>query len=117
MPSSSWSLSREALRESVHRENTWTATSTRGPGYRDKLVQQAWVPSQQIYEEDFLGFSYGFARGATSIKHWMRWSYGLLTKKVNYVLDAISEDFSDNLRQELLIQFVEHRVADPRILG
>jgi len=54
--------------------------------------------------------------GRNSIKHWMALSYALLKKKVNYVLDADNPRIFSITRQELLIQFVEHRVADPRHL-
>ena len=39
----------------------------------DKIVQQAVVTVlNQIYEEDFLGFSYGFRPGDASMMRWMR---------------------------------------------
>jgi RNA-directed DNA polymerase len=83
----------------------------------DKLVQQAVVTIlNQIYEEDFLGFSYGFRPGRSQHQALDALSYALLKKKVNYVLDADIRGFYDNLDQSWLIQFVEHRVADPRIL-
>jgi RNA-directed DNA polymerase len=57
-----------------------------------------------------------FARGAASMMRLDALSYALLKKKVNYVLDADIRGFFDNLDHSWLIQFVEHRVADPRIL-
>jgi group II intron reverse transcriptase/maturase len=69
-----------------------------------------------IYEEDFLGFSYGFRPGKS--RHdaldslWM----ALMGTKVNWVLDADIRGFFDNLTHEWLEKFVEHRIADPRIL-
>src|SRR6266516_2028368 len=83
----------------------------------DKLVQQA-VASilNQIYEEDFLGFSYGFRPGRSQHDALDALSYALLKKKVNYVLDADIRGFFDNLDHSWLLKFVEHRVADPRIL-
>src|SRR5229473_3285818 len=83
----------------------------------DKLVQQAVATIlNQIYEEDFLGFSYGFRPGRSQHDALDALSYALLKKKVNYVLDADIRGFFDNLDRSWLIKFVEHRVADPRIL-
>ena len=83
----------------------------------DKIVQQAVVTIlHQIYEEDFLGFSYGFRPGRSQHDALDALSYALLKKKVNYVLDADIKGFFDNLDKTWLIKFVEHRVADPRIL-
>ena len=83
----------------------------------DKIVQQAVVTIlNQIYEEDFLGFSYGFRSGRSQHQALDALSYALLKKKVNYVLDADIRGFFDNLDKSWLVQFVEHRVADPRIL-
>jgi RNA-directed DNA polymerase len=83
----------------------------------DKLVQQAVATIlNQIYEEDFLGFSYGFRPGRSQHQALDALSYALLRKKVNYVLDADMRGFFDNLDHSWLFKFVEHRVADPRIL-
>src|SRR5215831_10431531 len=83
----------------------------------DKIVQQAVVTIlNQIYEEDFLGFSYGFRPGRSQHDALDALSYALLKKKVNYILDADIRSFFDNLDKSWLIKFVEHRVADPRIL-
>jgi RNA-directed DNA polymerase len=83
----------------------------------DKIVQQAVVTIlNQIYEEDFLGFSYGFRPGRSQHDALDALSYALLKKKVNYILDADIEGFFDNLDKSWMIQFMEHRVADPRIL-
>ena len=87
------------------------------PAIEDKLVQHAVVTIlNQIYEEDFLGFSYGFRPGRSQHQALDALSYALLKKKVNYVLDADIRGFFDNLDKSWLIKFVEHRVADPRIL-
>jgi len=83
----------------------------------DKIVQQAVVTIlNQIYEEDFLGFSYGFRPGRSQHDALDALSYALLKKKVNYILDADIKGFFDNLDKSWVIQFMEHRVADPRIL-
>jgi len=83
----------------------------------DKIVQYAVATIlNQIYEEDFLGFSYGFRPGRSQHDALDALSYALLKKKVNYILDADIRSFFDNLDKSWLIKFVEHRVADPRIL-
>jgi group II intron reverse transcriptase/maturase len=83
----------------------------------DKLVQYAVTTIlNQIYEEDFLGFSYGFRPGRGQHDALDALSYALLKKKVNYILDADVRSFFDNLDKGWMIRFIEHRVADPRIL-
>jgi RNA-directed DNA polymerase len=83
----------------------------------DKIVQYAVATIlNQIYEEDFLGFSYGFRPGRSQHDALDALSYALLKKKVNYILDADIRGFFDNLDKSWLVKFVEHRVADPRIL-
>jgi group II intron reverse transcriptase/maturase len=83
----------------------------------DKLVQYAVTTIlNQIYEEDFLGFSYGFRPGCGQHDALDALSYALLKKKVNYILDADVRSFFDNLDKGWMIRFIEHRVADPRIL-
>src|SRR6202158_2368731 len=83
----------------------------------DKIVQQAVVTIlNQIYEEAFLGFSYGFRPGRSQHDALDALSYALLKKKVNYILDADVRSFFDNLDKGWMIKFIEHRVADPRIL-
>jgi RNA-directed DNA polymerase len=83
----------------------------------DKIVQQAVVTIlNEIYEEDFLGFSYGFGPGRSQHDALDALSYALLKKKVNYILDADIRGFFDNLAKSWMIRFMEHRVADPRIL-
>jgi len=83
----------------------------------DKLVQQAVATIlQQIYEEDFLGFSYGYRPGRSQHQALDALSVALTQKKVNYVLDADIRGFFDNLDHGWMMKFVQHRVADPRIL-
>jgi RNA-directed DNA polymerase len=83
----------------------------------DKIVQYAVATIlNQIYEEDFLGFSYGFRPGRSQHDALDALAYALLKKKVNCILDADIRGFFDNLDKGWMIRFVEHRVADPRIL-
>jgi RNA-directed DNA polymerase len=83
----------------------------------DKIVQQAVVTIlNQFYEEDFLGFSYGFRPGRSQHQALDALSVGLVRKKVNYVLDADIQGFFDNLDHGWMMRFIQHRVADRRIL-
>jgi RNA-directed DNA polymerase len=83
----------------------------------DKIVQQAVVMVlNQIYEEDFLGFSYGFRPGRSQHNALDALWVGTMRKKVNWILDADVRGFFDNLSHEWLVKFIEHRVADQRIL-
>ena len=83
----------------------------------DKIVQQAVVTIlNEIYEVDFKGFSYGFRPGRNPHQALDALAVGIQTKRVNWLLDADIRGFFDNLSHEWAIKFVEHRVADPRIL-
>ena len=83
----------------------------------DKIVQQAVVTIlNAIYEEDFLGFSYGFRPGRSQHQALDALSYALTQKRVNYVLDADIRGFFDSISHEWMLKFVQHRVADRRIL-
>jgi RNA-directed DNA polymerase len=68
------------------------------------------------YEEDFRGFSYGFRPGRSQHQALDALSVGITRKKVNWVLDADIRGFYDNLSHEWLLKFLQHRVADVRIL-
>ena len=83
----------------------------------DKIVQLALVRVlEQIYEEDFLGFSYGFRPGRSQHNALDALAVGLRQRKVNWVLDADIQGFFDNINHEWLIRFLEHRIADKRVL-
>jgi hypothetical protein len=83
----------------------------------DKLVQQAVVTIlNQIYEVDFKGFSYGFRPGRSPHQALDPLTVGIQRKRVNWVLDADIRGFFDNLSHEWTMRFIEHRVADRRIL-
>ena len=70
----------------------------------------------QIYEEDFLGFSYGFRPGRSQHDALDALWVGVMREKVNWILDADVSGFFDNLSHEWMVKFIEHRVADRRIL-
>lgn len=83
----------------------------------DKIVQQALTTIlQQIYEEDFLGFSYGARPGRSQHQALDALYVAITQRKVNWVLDADLRKFYDSLDHEWLMKFVEHRVADQRVL-
>lgn len=83
----------------------------------DKLVQRAVVEVlNAIYEGDFLGFSYGFRPGRRQHDALDALAAGMQMKKVSWVLDADIRGFFDAIDHEWLMKFVEHRVADRRIL-
>jgi group II intron reverse transcriptase/maturase len=83
----------------------------------DKVVQQAVVTIlNQIYEVDFKGFSYGFRPGRSPHQALDALTVGIQRKKVNWILDADVMGFFDNLNHEWALKFIEHRVADQRIL-
>src|ERR1035441_9438368 len=83
----------------------------------DKIVQQAVVTIlNEIYEMDFQGFSYGFRPGRSPHQALDALNMGLYCKRVNWVLDADIRGFFDQMSHEWTMKFVQHRVADSRIL-
>jgi RNA-directed DNA polymerase len=83
----------------------------------DKIVQGATaMVLNAIYEENFLGFSYGFRPGRGQHDALDALSVGIDRTKVNWILDADISSFFDMVNQEWLIRFVEHRIGDPRII-
>jgi group II intron reverse transcriptase/maturase len=87
------------------------------PVLEDKIVQRATVAVlNTIYETDFLGFSYGFRPGRSQHKALDALYTGLLTRKVNWVLDLDIKSFFDGLSHQWLVKFIEHRIADRRVV-
>lgn len=83
----------------------------------DKIVQQAIVVIlNAIYEEDFVGFSYGFRPGRSQHMALDALTVGIKSKKVNWVLDADIQGFFDNIDHEWMMKFLDHRIADQRLL-
>ena len=83
----------------------------------DKIVQQAVrVVLECIYEEDFLGFSYGFRPGRGCHRALDALTVGISTQKVSWILDADIRGFFDNINHAWLLKFLEHRIADRRLL-
>jgi retron-type reverse transcriptase len=83
----------------------------------DKVVQRAVVEVLgAIYEQDFLGFSYGFRPGRSPHHALDALAVGIKTKKVNWVLDADLREAFTSLDHRWLVKFLEHRIADQRVL-
>src|SRR6266700_3127156 len=83
----------------------------------DKIVQRATVAVlNAIYEEDFLGFSYGFRPGRGAHDAMDALVVAIEHRRVNFILDADIRSFFDTVSQDWLIRFVEHRVGDPRVI-
>jgi len=121
----------EDLLERVHR-NAYRATPSRRvlipkadgrqrllgiASLEDKILQGAvLVVLNSIYESDFLGFSYGFRPGRGCHQALDALATGIRRKKVNWVLDADIRGFFDALDHEVLMEFLERRIGDKRIL-
>jgi len=83
----------------------------------DKIVQKATVEVlNAVYETDFLGFSYGSRPGRNAHNALDALSVGIMRRKVNWVLDADIRGFFDAIDHEWLVKFVEHRIADKRVV-
>jgi group II intron reverse transcriptase/maturase len=83
----------------------------------DKIVQRAVAAVlNAIYEEDFLGFSYGFRPGRSAHDAMDALVVGIECRRVNFIVDADIRSFFDTVDQQWLIRFVEHRIGDTRII-
>src|ERR1035441_7577148 len=83
----------------------------------DKILQRAVVEVlNAVYEEDFLGFSYGFRPGRGPHDALDALAVGITERKVNWILDADISDFFTKLDHSWLEKFLEHRIADKRVL-
>ena len=83
----------------------------------DKIVQRATVAVlNAIYEENFLGFSYGFRPKRGQHDALDALAVGIAGRRVNFILDADIRSFFDEVSQSWLTRFLEHRIGDKRIL-
>ncbi len=83
----------------------------------DKIVQRAVVMVlNAIYEEDFLGFSYGFRPKRNQHQALDALVVGICKTPVNWILDADIRSFFDSVSQDWLVRFLEHRIGDERII-
>jgi len=83
----------------------------------DKVVQQAlvWV-LESIYEVDFKGFSYGYRPGRSQHNALDALYMAITVKKVSYVFETDIKGCYDHIDQQWLMRFLQHRIADRRIL-
>ena len=87
------------------------------PALEDKIVQRTTAEVlNAIYEIDFKGFSYGFRPGRSQHNALDAVSVGISRRKVSWVLDADIRGFFDSINHEWLIKFIEHRIADKRVI-
>jgi RNA-directed DNA polymerase len=87
------------------------------PVLEDKIVQRALTGVlNAIFEPEFIGFSYGFRQERRAHDALDALATGILTRKVNWVLDADIRSFFDKLDREWLVEFLEHRVGDGRVI-
>jgi len=83
----------------------------------DKLLQRAVVEVlNAVYEQDFVGFSYGFRPGRRPHDALDALATGIVRKRVSWVLDAVFRDYFSSLDHRWLERFLEHRIADRRVL-
>src|SRR5271170_592058 len=83
----------------------------------DKIVQRATAAVlSAIYEESFLGFSYGFRPGRSQHHALDALIVGISSRKVNFILDADIRSFFTEVSQEWVVRFLEHRIGDKRII-
>lgn len=83
----------------------------------DKIVQRATAAVlSAIFEEDFLGFSYGFRPGRSQHDALDALIVGISSKKVNFVLDADIRSFFTEVSQQWIVRFLEHRIGDKRVI-
>src|ERR1700737_1807091 len=83
----------------------------------DKIVQRATAAVlNAIYEEDFLGFSYGFRPGRSQHDALDALVVGIPSTPVNWILDTDLKSFFDSVSQKWLVRFLEHRIGDERII-
>jgi group II intron reverse transcriptase/maturase len=87
------------------------------PTLEDKIVQRAVVEVMNaIYEQDFVGFSYGFRPGRNQHQALDALAVGLDRMRVNWVLDADIRGFFDTVDHGWLVKFIEHRIGDRRVI-
>ena len=87
------------------------------PAYEDRLVQGAMADVlEEVYENIFLDVSYGFRPGRNCHKAISQINFLLMTKKVNYILDADIKGFFDNVDHDILMMFLEHDIQDKNFL-
>ena len=83
----------------------------------DKIVQQALLSVlNAIYEQDFLGFSYGFRKGRSQHDALDALATGIADRQIHWILDADIRAFFDEIDHDWMLKFLSHRIADKRVL-
>src|SRR5438309_7126461 len=110
-------VSSATFQESLHSQAGRTTETSRhsSPGGQNRSTRSGNGP-QSIYEEDFLGFSYGFRPGRGTHDALDALWIGIMRKKVNWVLDADIRDCFGSFSHEWMVKFLQHRIGDRRIL-
>ena len=102
---------------STYPSRTAGSARLRSRPWRTRSSNGRWLALlNAIYEEDFLGISYGFRPGRGTHDALDALCVGIHSKKVSFILDADIRSFFDTVNQEWLIRFVEHRIGDRRII-
>jgi group II intron reverse transcriptase/maturase len=87
------------------------------PALEDKIVQRAAVEVMNaIYEQDFADFSHGFRAGRSQHDALDQLYLGIMRRKVNWILDLDVRAFFDTVSKQWLVQFLEHRIGDRRVV-
>lgn len=87
------------------------------PALEDKIVERALVMVLEgIYEEEFANFSYGFRPGRSPHKALDALYMGIISRKINWVLDADLSGYFDTIDHDWLVRMLEHRIADKRVI-
>ena len=84
----------------------------------DKILQRAMVDTilTPIYETEFIGFSYGFRPGRGAHDALDALAYGIMRRKINWIVDADIRQYFDRIDREWMIRFLEVRIGDRRVL-
>ena len=114
----SWGLSSQTVTKSLDRQSRWPETSIGhcGAGGQGRPARRWCQVLNQIWEEDFLGFHYGFRPGRSQHDALDALYVGITSKKVNYVVDLDIRSFFDQVGHDHLEKFVRHRIGDERVV-
>lgn len=87
------------------------------PAYEDKLVQGTMANIlNEVYEPRFLDCSYGFRPNRNCHDAISRIKKSIMTRPVNYILDADIKGFFDNVDHKWLIKFLENDIEDKNFI-
>ena len=107
----------QPIRRGIYRSRMDGSARWRSPRWKTRLSRaRRSTVLNAIYEEDFLGFSYGFRPGRGQHDALDALVVGIGSTKVNWILDADIRSFFDTVSQEWLVRFLEHRIGDRRII-